>query len=125
MDDIQAFDPASVSERTSPAGAVRARWAWTAPEVWTPRMLTALEEGVRGGRWYTLMDKVSALPTLRAAFARVKANRGAAGVDHVTVAMYEARLDAHLAALSAARQDGTYRPQPIRRHWMRWPVHFF
>jgi RNA-directed DNA polymerase len=118
MDDIQAPHPATVSEGTSPAGAVRARWAWTAPEVWTPRMLTALEAGVRGGRWYTLMDKVSALPTLRAAFARVKANRGAAGVDHVTVAMYEARLDVHLAALSTALQDGTYRPQPIRRHWI-------
>ena len=81
-------------------------------------MLTALEQGVRGGRWYTLMDKVYALPTLQAAFARVKANRGAAGVDHVTVAMYEARLDANLAALSAALRDGTYRPQPIRRHWI-------
>jgi RNA-directed DNA polymerase len=118
MDDIQAPHPASVSERTSPAGAVRARWAWTAPEVWTPRMLTALEAGVRGGRWYTLMDKVSAVSTLRTAFARVKANRGAAGVDHVTVAMYEARLETHLAALSTALHDGTYRPQPIRRHWI-------
>jgi RNA-directed DNA polymerase len=96
----------------------RNAWAWTAPEVWTERMLTALEQGVRGGRWYTLMDKVSALPTLRAAFARVKANRGAAGVDHVTVAMYEARLDANLTGLSTALRDGTYRPQPIRRHWI-------
>ena len=81
-------------------------------------MLTALEQGVRGGRWYTLMDKVYALPTLRAAFARVQANRGAAGVDHVTVAMYEARLDANLTELSTALRDGTYRPQPIRRHWI-------
>jgi len=81
-------------------------------------MLTALEEGVRGGRWYTLMDKVCALPTLRSAFARVQANRGAAGVDHVTVAMYAARLDANLAALSASLRDGTYRPQAIRRHWI-------
>jgi RNA-directed DNA polymerase len=81
-------------------------------------MLTALEQGVRGGRWYTLMDKVAALPTLRAAFTRVKANRGAAGVDHVTVAMYAHRLDANLTALSAALQAGTYRPQAIRRHWI-------
>lgn len=116
--DTQASHSAPVSERTNPAGAVRARWAWTAPEVWTARMLMALEQGVRGGRWYTLMDKVSALPTLRAAFARVKANRGVAGVDHVTVAMYEARLDEHLAALSVVLQAGTYRPQPIRRHWI-------
>ena len=105
-------------ERANPVGAIRARWAWVAPEVWTERMLTALATGVKGGRWYTLMDKVAAPPTLRAAFARVKANRGAAGVDHVTVAMYEARLDANLAALAMALQTGTYRPQPIRRHWI-------
>src|SRR5690606_29845372 len=71
--------------------AVRSRWDWVAPEVWTDRMLTALEQGVKGGRWYSLMDKVVALPTLRAAFARVQANRGAAGVDHVTVAMFAQR----------------------------------
>jgi RNA-directed DNA polymerase len=81
-------------------------------------MLTALEQGVRGGRWHTLIDKVYALPTLRAAFTRVKANRGAPGVDHVTVAMFEARLDANLATLSEALRSGTYRPQPIRRHWI-------
>jgi RNA-directed DNA polymerase len=81
-------------------------------------MLTALDQGVRGGKWFTLIDKVYALPTLRAAFARVKANRGAAGVDHVTIAMYERRLAANLAALSASLRDGHYRPQPIRRHWI-------
>ena len=86
-DTSQAFQPTTVPAGATPVGAVRARWAWTAPEVWTERMLTALEQGVRGGRWSTLMDKVYARPTLRAAFARVKANHGAAGVDHVTVAM--------------------------------------
>jgi RNA-directed DNA polymerase len=118
MDTAQDHQPAIVPERATPAGAVRARWAWTAPEVWTERMLTALEQGVRGGRWHTLIDKVSAERTLRAAFARVKANRGAPGVDHVTVTMFEARRDANLTALSAALRDGTYRPQPIRRHWI-------
>jgi RNA-directed DNA polymerase len=73
-------------------------------------MLMALEQGVRGGQWYTLIDKVYALPTLRAAFTRVKANRGAPGVDRVTVAMFEARLEAHLAALSTALRAGTERP---------------
>jgi RNA-directed DNA polymerase len=110
--------PTTVPEGATPVGAVRARWAWTAPEVWTERMLTTLEQGVRGGRWHTLIDKVYAPPTLRAAFARVKANRGAPGVDHVTVAMFDARLEANLAALSEALRTGTYRPQPIRRHWI-------
>jgi RNA-directed DNA polymerase len=81
-------------------------------------MLAALEQGVRGGRWHALMDKVYADRTLRAAFARVKANRGAPGVDHVTVAMFDARRDANLAALATALRDGTYRPQAIRRHWI-------
>jgi RNA-directed DNA polymerase len=114
----QEYQSATVPARATPADTVRTRWAWTVPEVWTERMLTALEQGVRGGRWHTLIDKVYALPTLRAAFARVKANRGAPGVDHVTIAMYAQRLDANLAALSAALRDGTYRPQPIRRHWI-------
>jgi RNA-directed DNA polymerase len=48
----------------------------------------------------------------------VKANRGAAGVDHVTVAMYEARLDANLATLAVSLRAGTYRPQGVRRHWI-------
>jgi RNA-directed DNA polymerase len=117
-DTSTAHHLATVPTWATPAGAVRTRWAWTAPEVWTDRMLTALEQGVRGGRWFTLIDKVYAVPTLRAAFARVKANRGAPGVDHVTVAMFDARLDANLAALSEALRTGTYRPQPIRRHWI-------
>lgn len=114
----QGSQPTTVPIGATPVGAVRARWAWTAPEVWTERMLTTLEQGVRGGRWHTLIDKVYALPTLRAAFARVKAKRGAPGVDHVTVAMFEARLDANLAGLAEALRTGTYRPQPIRRHWI-------
>ena len=82
MTDASPTDqPTPVPTEAMRVDAVRARWAWTAPEVWTERMLTALEQGVRGGRWYTLMDKVYAVPTLRAAFGRVKANRGAAGVD--------------------------------------------
>jgi len=43
-------------------------------------MMTA-SKGVKGGKWYSLMDKVYAMPNLRAAFKRVKANGGAAGVD--------------------------------------------
>ena len=103
------------------AGARRARWAWAAPEVWTDRMLTALETGVKGGVWFSLIDKVFALRTLRVAWTQVKANAGAAGVDHVTVAMYERDLDDNLERLSRALRDGTYRPQPVRRAWIDKP----
>ena len=103
------------------AGEVRTRWAWTEPSVWTDRMLTALEEGVKGGAWFSLIDKVYAERTLRTAWQHVKANGGAPGVDHVTVAMYEQDLDRHLTRLATQLREGTYRPQPIRRTWIDKP----
>src|ERR671919_1182469 len=109
--------PAPVPQATQ-AGEVRRRWAWTEPCVWTDRMLTALEEGVKGGVWFSLIDKVYAERTLRAAWQHVKANSGAAGVDHVTIARYERDLDRYLATLATQLRDGTYRPQPIRRTWI-------
>jgi RNA-directed DNA polymerase len=84
-------------------------------------MLTALEQGVKGGKWFRLIDKVYALPNLRKAFARVKANGGAAGVDHVTVEEFERHLEANLEKLSQTLHDGSYRPQPIRRVWIPKP----
>jgi RNA-directed DNA polymerase len=110
--------PAAVPSGATQAGEVRARWAWTEPTVWTERMLTALEEGVKGGVWFSLIDKVYALRTLSAAWQHVKANDGAAGVDHVTVAMYERDLERNLAMLSQQLRDSTYRPQPVRRTWI-------
>jgi RNA-directed DNA polymerase len=84
-------------------------------------MLTALEAGVKGGKWFSLMDKVDALANLRAAFAEVKANGGAAGVDHQTVERFERHLDENLEKLSQSLRDGSYRPQAIRRVWIPKP----
>ena len=53
--------PAVVSERAKQAGeteARRERWAWAEPSVWTDPMLAALENGVRGNKWFSLIDKV-------------------------------------------------------------------
>src|SRR5712691_6356424 len=102
-------------------GEVRARWAWTEPAVWTERMLTALQVGVKGGIWFSLIDKVYKPGNLRAAFAQVKANQGAAGVDHQTIAMFEANLDTNLTRVSQQLADGSYRPQAVRRHWIAKP----
>lgn len=110
--------PAKLLETAKQTGEIRARWAWTEPTVWTERMLTTLEEGVKGGKWYSLMDKVYALPNLRMAFARVKANGGAAGVDHQTIKGYEQRLEENLEKLSQALREETYRPQAVRRVWI-------
>lgn len=97
------------------------RWGWVEPTVWTERMLTALEEGVKGGRWFSLIDKIYPVRTLNAAFHQVAANQGAAGVDHVTIAMFEDRLEQNLTNLSEELRKGTYQPQSIRRHYIPKP----
>ena len=84
-------------------------------------MLATLDQGVKGGKWYSLIDKVYPVATLEAAFAAVKANRGAAGVDHVSIEDYAAKLETNLARLSESLRTGTYRPQAIRRHYIPKP----
>jgi len=113
--------PAGVPHAATQAGEIRARWAWVEATVWTERMLTALEQGVKGGKWFSLMDKVYALPNLRAAFAQVKANAGAAGVDRQTVAMFEQHLEVNLQRLAQELIGRTYRPHAVRRRWIEKP----
>jgi RNA-directed DNA polymerase len=84
-------------------------------------MLTALEGGVKGGKWFSLIDKVYALANLRAGFRKVKGNGGAAGVDHQTIEMFECHLEENLGKLSQSLKDGSYRPQAIRREWIPKP----
>jgi RNA-directed DNA polymerase len=113
--------PAAVAETPKQAGEVRMRWAWTEPLVWTERMLTALEEGVKGGKWFSLMDKIYAQRTLWAGFQQVAANGGAAGVDHQTVEDFERDLMKNLKRLSDQLRAGRYRPQAVRRVWIPKP----
>lgn len=49
------------------------------------------------------------------AFKAVKKNRGAAGIDKVSVGMFEQNLDANLAALKRDLKKGTFIPKPLRR----------
>jgi RNA-directed DNA polymerase len=113
--------PAEVPFGASLAGETRGRWSWVEPSVWSPRMLTALDEGVQGGTWYSLIDKVSSLANLRSSFAKVKSNRGSAGVDRVTIGMFEATLEENLERLSRSLREGSYRAQAIRRVWIPKP----
>ena len=103
------------------AGEARQGRPGAEPTVWTERMLAALEQGVKVGKWHSLIDKLHPIPTLRAAFAAVKASRGAAGVDHVSIEDHAGKPDANLERLSEGLRTGTYRPQAIRRHYIPKP----
>ena len=78
-------------------------------------MLAALKSGVKGGKWHSLIDKVSRLDTLELGWAQVKRNAGAAGVDRMSVERFARARDRYLAELAQALRDGSYRPQPVRR----------
>jgi RNA-directed DNA polymerase len=113
--------PSSVPATAQQDGDVWARWAWTEPAVWTDRMLTALEQGVKGGKWFRLIDKVYAERNLLAGYGKVAANQGAPGVDHVTVEVFGDALEANVGKLRAALHSGTYQPQAIRRVYIPKP----
>jgi RNA-directed DNA polymerase len=104
----------AVPARATQGAEVR-DWSWTEASIWTERMVSALENGVKGGRWYSLKDKVYAPATLSAAWEKVRANGGAAGVDGQSIERFDARAELYLAELSTALREGNYRPQPIRR----------
>lgn len=55
---------------------------------------------------------------MRRAFRNVKRNRGAAGVDKVSIAMFEANLDANLDALMRALKSREFYPLPLRRAYI-------
>jgi len=57
-------------------------------------------------------------PLLLAAFKAVRSNRGAAGIDRVSIQMFEDNLDENLAALERDLKNGSFRPFPLRRHFL-------
>jgi RNA-directed DNA polymerase len=114
--------PARVSERAKQAGdAVPDKWGWVERTVWTQRMLEALENGVKGGVWFSLIDKVYRPKTLASAWHRVRQAGGAAGSDQQSLEQFESRLDENLAKLREELRTGVYRPRPIRRTYIDKP----
>ena len=103
---------------TKQEGDAFARWAWAEPSVWTKRMLTALEKGVKGDLWFSLIDKVYSPANLESAYAKVCANKGAAGVDHVTLERFGRQKEKELLRLHELLRKGQYAPSPVRRTWI-------
>ncbi len=115
------YEAVTVPFAATPAGEPPSIRDWANPAVWTDRMLTTLEQGVRGGRWHTLIDKVYAPLNLFAASRNVIGNQGAAGVDHQTVEGFLARSQGELDRLHEALRTNTYRPQAVKRVWIPKP----
>jgi len=103
-------------------GERRARWAWAEPSVWSDRMLAALENNsVKGGKWFSLIDKTHKPANLEAAFNRVLSNKGSAGIDHVSVKAFGQRGEEELEKLRDALRKRAYRPSQIKRVYIPKP----
>jgi len=114
-DMTKEIKPSEVSGSSKQGGEARERFPWAEPAVWTDRMLAALVKGVKGSKWFSLIDKIYRRPNLEAAFRKTKSNRGGAGIDRITVEQFEKRLDVNLNWLEKRLKEETYKPQPLRR----------
>jgi RNA-directed DNA polymerase len=112
---------ASARSAAMPAGDILLRWKWVERSVWTDRMLMALEQGVKGGKWYSLMDKVWSEGSLMSAWLAVAQNDGAAGIDRQSVAAFRAHRTEELPRLSRELRSERYQRRPARRVWIDKP----
>jgi RNA-directed DNA polymerase len=78
-------------------------------------MVSALGNGVKGGKWFSLIDKVTRPATLDIAWQRVARNKGAAGVDGQSIERFSYQSERYLAELQASLVGGSYRPNPVKR----------
>ena len=59
--------------------------------------------------------RVFAPKTLMLAWTKIRANKGAAGVDGQSIGRFAAKAELYLSELSAALRDGSYQPQAVKR----------
>ena len=110
--------PSQVSQKTQQDGEIRARWAWVEPTVWTERMLTTLETGIEGGKWFRLIDKVWSAKNLARSLEKVVDKGGSAGVDRQSAGQIKANKDQTIAKLEQELRANQYQPQPVKRVWI-------
>ena len=83
--------------------------------VWSEKMLRTLVRGVKGGKWFSLSDKVYSERTLLLAWEKVKSNAGACGVDGITIARFAKDSQSRLLAVNEHLKNGSYQPKPVKR----------
>jgi RNA-directed DNA polymerase len=89
--------------------------------VWTERMLAALERGITGGKWHSLIDKVWEAGNLELAGWAVIRKDGSAGVDGESCKALAAHLSEITGSLSRQLREDRYVPQPVKRVWIPKP----
>jgi len=101
---------------------------WDRHPAWTESMRGALKTRQEsGGKWFSLIDRMWDRRLLQAAWERLdkrvkgKARKRGAGVDGVTVEKFAERAGEEIDRLAVELKAGTYRPRPVRRHYIPKP----
>lgn len=84
-------------------------------------MLVALERGLEGKKWFSLIDKIARPDVLQLAWEKVRSNAGACGVDCITVDRFEKDSQNRLLVVNEHLKRGTYQPKPVKRVWIEKP----
>jgi RNA-directed DNA polymerase len=111
----QETETYEVTEDERARWARQLKWNWVEASIWTEAMLKALDNGVKGGKWFSLIDKAYRNGTLQAAWLKVRANKGSAGVDKVTINMFEVHQGRYLEELAHELKAEMYQPKAVKR----------
>jgi RNA-directed DNA polymerase len=84
-------------------------------------MLATLERGIKGDKWYSLIDKVWKMESLQSAVANVVRNKSRQKPDGQRCRRYAEQKDRRLPALQSKLRNGEYQPQPAKRVWIPKP----
>ena len=101
---------------------------WYRHPAWTEAMRAALAtRRALGGKWFSLIDRMYDPRWLGAAWARLNQSRSGAarqrgaGVDGVTLEQFSQRAEEEIGRLVEELRQGSYRPKPVRRHYIPKP----
>lgn len=118
----EAKDPSVLPARVDKQGSEDLWQRYGAERgVWSPKMLAALDQGVKGNKWFSLIDKVYHERTLELAWEKVRVADGAAGCDGITVGFFAKNSQDRLLVVNEHLKAGTYEPKPVKRVWIPKP----
>jgi len=94
------------------------QWEWTEASVWTERMLTTLERGIKGGKWFSLSDKVWKMENLQSAVKKVARGKSVKKADGRRCRRYAESSHRRLPIVQEQLKNGEYYPEPVQRIWI-------
>lgn len=86
--------------------------------IWSENMLIALEKGVKGNKWFSLIDKIASDRTLKVSWEKVRANAGVCGVDGITIERFGKDSQSRLLAVKEHLRNRSYQSKAVKRKYI-------